>query len=109
MGENDTGEVTASLGSTVIAHSCRTVFLEGNHNFPISDIDMDCLSRTRLKTVCPWKGVASYYTVSNGEETSKNAAWIYLHPSPLARKIKDHVAFAGSVRVYPAGPPVVGH
>lgn len=102
----DTGEVTASCGATVIARSSRTIFLEGNHYFPISDIDMRYLSRTRLKTVCPWKGVASYYTVSTGDGASKNAAWIYLHPSPLARKIKNHIAFAGGVRVHPVGPPV---
>lgn len=106
MSDVDTAEVTASLGSTVIARSSRTIFLEGNHYFPVSDVDMHYLSRTRKKTLCPWKGVASYYTVSTDAEGSKNAAWTYLHPSPLARKIKGHVAFAGGIRVYPVGPPV---
>jgi uncharacterized protein (DUF427 family) len=30
---------------------------------------------------------------------NKNAAWYYPHPSPLARKIKNHVAFWNGVEV----------
>jgi uncharacterized protein (DUF427 family) len=37
-----------------------------------------------------------------------DAAWYYPHPSPLARKIKNHVAFWNGVRIEgqpePAGP-----
>lgn len=40
MNDVDTDEVTASFGATVIARSTRTVFLEGNHYFPVSDVDM---------------------------------------------------------------------
>lgn len=106
MSDVDTDEVTASFGATVIARSSRTILLEGNHYFPVSDVDMRCLSRTRLKTICPWKGVASYYTIATDGQASKNAAWTYLHPSPLARKIKHHIAFAAGVQVHPVGPPV---
>lgn len=102
---DDSSEVTAVLGSTVIARSDRTLFLEGNHYFPLAEIDMQYLTRTRMKTLCPWKGIASYYTVTAAGRESTNAAWIYRHPSPLARRIKGHVAFAGQVRVSPSGPP----
>ena len=30
---------------------------------------------------------------------NKNAAWYYPHPSPLARKIRNHVAFWNGVQV----------
>jgi uncharacterized protein (DUF427 family) len=36
--------------------------------------------------------------VVNGA-TNPDAAWYYPKPSPLARKIKDHVAFWHGVRV----------
>ncbi|WP_207946905.1 hypothetical protein [Actinomadura sp. 7K507] len=34
-----------------------------------------------------------------GNRTAKSAAWYCPHPSPLARKIKNHAAFCGGVRV----------
>jgi hypothetical protein len=32
-------------------------------------------------------------------QENKNAAWYYPHPSPLARKIRNHVAFWNGVEV----------
>ena len=49
--------------------------------------------------MCPWKGLAQYYTIRAGGQVNKNAAWYYPHPSPLARKIKNHVAFWSGVQV----------
>jgi uncharacterized protein (DUF427 family) len=64
------------------------------------------LVRTRAWSLCPWKGVARYYTVRAGGRVNKNASWYYPHPSPLARKIKDHVAFWNEVQVdLEAGSP----
>ena len=36
---------------------------------------------------------ASYYTVVVDGQANPDAACYYPHPSPLARRIKDHVAF----------------
>jgi uncharacterized protein (DUF427 family) len=49
--------------------------------------------RTGSHSLCPWKAIASYYSVTVGDQRYKNAAGTYRHPSPLARRIKDHVAF----------------
>ena len=62
-----------------------------------------------MKSLCPWKGVASYYTVEVDGARDTNAAWTYRHPSPLARRIKNHIAFWGDVVVVrgqagPSGP-----
>ena len=89
----------ATYQGETIAESDETVFLDGAHYFPPAAIRDGHLQRTRMKSLCPWKGVASYYTVSAGASSSRNAAWTYRHPSPLARRIKNHVAFGGSVEV----------
>ena len=53
-----------------------------------------------MKSLCYWKGVASYYTIDTGDATDRHAAWTYAHPSPFAHRIKGHIAFwPGSVVV----------
>ena len=89
----------AMFNGQVIARSDATVVVEGNHYFPAEAVRDEFLTRSRMKSVCPWKGVASYYTVEVGGVRDANAAWTYRHPSPLARRIKNHVAFWGDVRV----------
>jgi uncharacterized protein (DUF427 family) len=89
----------AVFNGQVIARSDATVVVEGNHYFPPEAVQPEFLQRTWMKSLCPWKGVASYYTVEVDGVRDANAAWTYRHPSPLARRIKNHVAFWGRVRV----------
>jgi len=89
----------AVWNGVVLAETSRPVLLEGNVYFPSADVHGESLTRTRAWTVCPWKGVARYYTVHAGGQVNKNAAWCYPHPSPFARKIKNHVAFWHGVGV----------
>ena len=89
----------ATWNGMVLAGTDRPVLLEGNVYFPPEDVRHEYLVKTRAWSVCPWKGVARYYTVQAGETVNKNAAWYYPHPSPLARKIKNHVAFWKGVEV----------
>lgn len=91
--------IEAIFNGAVIAHSADTVLVEGNHYFPSESVGQHCLVRSRAKSLCPWKGLASYYTVEVDGVRARNAAWTYRHPSPLARKIKNHVAFWGGVQV----------
>lgn len=91
--------IEAVFRGQVIARSEHTIMIEGNHYFPPGDVDERYLRRNRMKSLCPWKGIASYYTVEVDGSTDRNAAWTYRHPSPLARSIKDHVAFWGAVTV----------
>lgn len=49
-------------------------------------------------SICPWKGLARYYTVQAGGQVNENAAWYYPHPSLPACKIKSHVAFWNGVQ-----------
>ncbi|NRP72932.1 hypothetical protein ILFOPFJJ_03831 [Ensifer psoraleae] len=60
---------------------------------PRKDVDMSLLARTDHSTHCPYKGDASYYSITPGGERSKNAVWTYEDPHAAVREIKDHVAF----------------
>lgn len=83
----------------VIAESDKTVMIEGNHYFPRESIDSEFFSESETHTVCPWKGVASYFNVNVEGDENRNAAWYYPNPSDAASGIKDHVAFWRGVQV----------
>ncbi|MGI8867356.1 MAG: DUF427 domain-containing protein [Mycobacteriales bacterium] len=98
MGET-VSRYQAVFNGQVIADSDDVVLLEGNVYFPLAAVRGDVLRRSRAKSLCFWKGIASYYTVEVGGARTRAAAWTYRHPSPLARSIKDRVAFWGGVQV----------
>lgn len=83
----------------VIAESNDTVVVEGNHYFPEKDVKKDYLQDSSSHSVCPWKGTASYYTLSVEGKTNKDAAWYYPTPSEKASNIKGHIAFWNGVEV----------
>ena len=98
--------VRAIWNGEVLAETDHPVLLEGNVYFPPEDVRHEHLVTTRAWSLCPWKGLARYYTVKAGGQQNKNAAWYYPHPSPLARNIKAHVAFWQGVQVeYPGERP----
>ncbi len=90
---------TAEFGGKVIAESDSTVVVEGNHYFPAESVKWDYFNKTEQTTLCPWKGSASYYSLSVDGEVADNAAWQYEEPLPDAINIKDHVAFYPAVKV----------
>ncbi|MCP3821606.1 DUF427 domain-containing protein [Streptomyces sp. A3M-1-3] len=89
----------AVWNGTVIAEAASTVIVEGNHYFPPEALHREYFSESRSRSLCFWKGLARYYTVTVDGRACPNAAWYYPHPSPLARRIKNHVAFWQGVRV----------
>lgn len=89
----------AVWNGTVLAEAPRTVRLEGNHYFPPDSLNWEFFTASRMWSVCPWKGLARYYTVTVDGQANPNAAWYYPRPSPFARRIKNHVAFWNGVRI----------
>jgi len=87
----------AIWNNTIIAESNKTKEIEGNIYFPPEDVKMKYFKKTWMKSVCYWKGLASYYDIVINGKVNKNAAWYYPHPSPLARGIKNYVAFWNGV------------
>jgi uncharacterized protein (DUF427 family) len=85
----------------VIAESDRTIMVEGNHYFPPESIKQQYFENSESHTVCPWKGVASYFTLRIGNEENYDAAWTYPEPSYAATQIKDYIAFWRGVQIVP--------
>lgn len=83
----------------VIAESDDTVLVEGNHYFPRSALRVDLIRDSDTRTVCPWKGTASYHTLDHEGATSPDAIWYYPDPKPEAEMVRDRVAFWKDVRV----------
>ena len=83
----------------VIAESEDTVVVEGNHYFPASAIRVEFFAPNDRKTICSWKGEASYYDLVVDGQKNEAAAWYYPAPKPAAEEIKDRVAFWRGVEV----------
>ena len=82
-----------------IAESDNTIVVENNHYFPKESVMAEYLADSQTHTTCPWKGLASYYSLTVDGQTNKDAAWYYPDPKPAASQIKDHVAFWKGVQV----------
>lgn len=89
----------ALWNSVVVAESDATVVVEGNHYFPPDAVRRDYLLTSQTHTTCPWKGVASYYTLEVEGKRNENAAWYYPNPSTAARQIAGYIAFWKGVQV----------
>ena len=62
---------------------------------PREDVDLDVLQPTEHRTICPFKGEASHYTVLGEDARTENAAWSYENPLPDVAAIARHLAFDG--------------
>jgi uncharacterized protein (DUF427 family) len=60
---------------------------------PLSDVDQSALERTATGSYCPYKGDASYYSISVDGDKAVDAVWEYQDPRPAVAEIKGHVAF----------------
>ncbi len=92
-------KVRAVWNGVVLAESDQTRVVEGNHYFPPDAINKEYFQQNSRNTVCPWKGVASYYDVEVDGKVNRSAAWFYPEPSQAAEQIRDYVAFWNGVRV----------
>ena len=89
----------AVWNGTVLAESEDTINIEGNHYFPASAINKEYFGPSGTHTTCPWKGVASYYTLNVDGKENKDAAWYYPDAKPMAKNIEGYVAFWKGVEV----------
>lgn len=89
----------AIWNGTVVADSNDTVVVEGNHYFPASAVDKKYLLASNTKTMCSWKGQASYYTLFVEGDANPDAVWFYPEPKEAAAEIAGRLAFWQGVRV----------
>lgn len=96
--EESPRHVRVSFGGETIADTRRAMLLrEAGHvpvyYFPHEDVRRDLMTETDHHTRCPYKGEASYWSISAGGKTAENAVWSYLDPLPNARSIAGYVSF----------------
>ena len=89
----------AVWNGTTLAESDETEVVEGSRYFPLDAVKREYLRDSPTRTVCPWKGTASYYTIEVDGQSNRDAAWFYPDPKPVAEAIRDRVAFWKGVRV----------
>ena len=90
--------VRAFLDGVAVADSTRALLLlETGHlpvyYFPPTDVRADLLEATDKSTYCPYKGHASYWSVTVGDRVARNAVWSYQDPLPGRDDIKGYLAF----------------
>ena len=82
-----------------LADSTRALdVLESKHDpvvyFPREDVDFSLLERTEHESFCPFKGEASYWSLSDGAGArEENAVWSYEDPFDEVAGLKDYVSF----------------
>ena len=89
----------ATWNGTILAESDATIVVENNQYFPIDSLNKQYFADSNTHTTCPWKGVASYYSIEVDGKTNPDAAWYYPEPKDAAKNIKGHVAFWKGVKV----------
>ena len=106
--------VVVRVGGEVVAETRRPVkvfetSLPPRWYVPRADVRPGALADSATRTVCPYKGVASYHTVRGGGQSVTDGAWYYPEPLPEVAGIAGHVSFLGpGVEVLVDGEPAPG-
>ena len=100
--ERDAREIVIRWGTLEIARTRYALrLLETSHPpsfyLPWKDVARSFLQPGSGSSLCEWKGVASYWTLTDGARRQTNVAWSYPQPLAGAEVLSDYVAF------YPAG------
>jgi uncharacterized protein (DUF427 family) len=90
--------VKVSVNGEVVAETERPKILfetglPPRYYFPPEDVREEALVPSDKETQCPYKGVASYYSVEADGRRVEDLVWYYAEPIPEAAKIQGHLAF----------------
>jgi uncharacterized protein (DUF427 family) len=102
--------VIVTRGGRTVADTSAALRLEEASYRPVlyvprEDADLTLLEPTRHTTYCPYKGDASYFTITAGDEPATNAVWSYEDPHEAMTPIAKYLAFYPQyveIRVEPA-------
>lgn len=89
----------AIWNGAILAESNTVEIVDGYYYFPLNTINPTYFQPSENHTVCPWKGVASYYDIVVNGRINQGAAWYYPSPKPAARYIGGYVGFWRGVQV----------
>ena len=93
------GRVQVRVNGELVADSTAALVLQeatlpAVQYIPLADVDQNRLTRTETSTYCPFKGDASYYSVTTSAgDTVDDVIWTYEEPYPAVAEIAGHVAF----------------
>jgi uncharacterized protein (DUF427 family) len=92
------GRVTVWFKDEKIAETSSALVLwESDYRpvfyLPVGDVSQGYLTPADHETYCPYKGNASYWSITAGGHSEQNAVWGYDDPYDESHKLKDHVAF----------------
>ena len=90
--------ITITCHNRLIAESSNPLLiLETRHDpvyyLPRKDVRMDLLSPTDLRTYCPFKGYATYWSLQTDGISEENLVWSYADPYEEVVGLKDFLAF----------------
>ena len=91
--------VTVRVGGVKVAETASALSLAESsypvvQYIPLEDVDQSLLSRTATESYCPFKGEASYYTVTTPDGSAEaDIIWTYDQPYEAVKEIAGHVAF----------------
>lgn len=90
----------AMWNGAVIAESDDFEVVDGYTYFPADAVDRRLVRDSDHRSVCPWKGTASYYDIVVDGEVNSSAAWCYRDPSPRAAPlVGGRIAFWHGVTI----------
>jgi uncharacterized protein (DUF427 family) len=90
--------VRVVFNGRMVADTMRAVTLRESTYPPVlyiprEDAQMTLFTRTDHVTHCPYKGDASYYSISVGDRVAKDAIWSYEQPYSAVSEIAGRLAF----------------
>jgi uncharacterized protein (DUF427 family) len=90
--------VRVVIGGETVAETRRPHLLfETNHPvryyIPQADVRMDLLVPSATRSRCPYKGLASYWSIKLGDLFLEDFVWGYMEPVPECPKIKGLLCF----------------
>ncbi len=77
-------------------HQPRLLFETGlpvRYYIPKTDVRRDLLEPTELRTDCPYKGTANYYSIEIDGERHENIVWSYRNPVRESTPVAGYVSF----------------
>ncbi len=90
--------VRVTFAGKTIADTTRALTLRETSYRPVqyvprADVVMSLLTPTAHASHCPYKGDASYFSISADGRTAENAVWSYERPLPAMAEIAGYLAF----------------
>ena len=90
--------IDITIDGEKLASSDRALLLEetgspDRYYLPREDVRTDLLRATSTKSVCPYKGEASYWSVETGGQVHDDVVWSYETPIAWAEEITGLLCF----------------